>query len=224
MLSVQSAAQQMLARGEDHHAYRLLEDAITADLMPRNSIEAGFTRSIINDLWDAERYRMIEAYLWKDLSQKNDVSAQSARAVTGLLYARPDGNIDPTEHTSVKDTSSSNQAQGTGGRQQGSPSKAGHTDHRAALLASFQKYRAPLELAARLRSRAEARRDATIRDLERYRASAQRRQIDVVEDAEFTEVRHNGIKSTARGQSPKRAEEHRSSQLSRTRQSKQKRA
>jgi hypothetical protein len=60
-----------------------------------------------------------------------------------------------------------------------------------------------------LRTRAEAQRDAVIRDLERYRASTLRNVAKDIEDAEFTEVTDDGLTPETRGQPAQCTEEHR---------------
>jgi hypothetical protein len=75
-----------------------------------------------------------------------------------------------------------------------------------------------------LRTRAEAQRDAVIRDLERYRASTLRNVAKDIEDAEFTEVTDDGLTPKTRGQPAQRAEEHRSPHSVRARPRKPQRA
>lgn len=60
---------------------------------------------------------------------------------------------------------------------------------RTALVEAYQKHSQELEMVVRLRTRAEAQRDAALNDLERYRAAAAREAASGVIEAEFVEVR-----------------------------------
>jgi hypothetical protein len=217
-----AATGQALARGEDQAAYEALHQAIAADTMPRNAIERAFTQSIIDHTWTIQRCRRIEAYLLADPAQKDKGRKGSVGEIDLSLSLRRRDNQRPNgERTILTDTMPSTRTDLADGRpieqdttprrrRRSVPSEADRAAARTTLLTAFQKYSAPLELIVRLRTRAEAQRDAAIRDLERYRASALRNAVQDIEDAKFTEVTVDGVNPETRGQPAQRAEEHRS--------------
>ncbi|MBJ6126305.1 hypothetical protein [Microvirga splendida] len=206
--SAASAAGLTLARGEDHKAYRALHQAITADTRPCDAIETSLVQTIIDEIWKIQRCRMIEACLLA--GPKQDGARQTATAMltsTSQPAGLPEGQ-GPAPRRSRLTT----------------PSEADRIAARTTLLAAYQKHAASLEQNVRQRTRAEALRDAAIRDLEWYRNSTLHDAEPEIEDAEFTEVTVDGINPETRSQPAQRPEEHRSPQSNRARSRKPQRA
>ena len=109
-------------------------------------------------------------------------------------------------------------------RKRSPSSEANGSAARTTLLAAYQKHAVSLELIVRLRTRAEAQRDAAIRDLEWYRNSTLHHAEQEIEDAEYTEVTVDGLNPETKSQPAQRSEEHRSPQSSRARSRKPQRA
>ncbi|WP_201863315.1 hypothetical protein [Microvirga soli] len=196
-----SAAGLTLAQGEDHKAYQALHQAITADTRPCDAIETSFVQTIIDEIWKIQRCRMIEACLLAGPKQED-----ASQTATAML-------------TSIRQPAGLPEGQGTAPRRS-KPISASEADRAAArttLLASYQKHGASLEQIVRQRTRAEALRDAAIRDLEWYRNSTLHHAEEEIEDAEFTEVTVDGINPETRGQPAQRPEQHRSPQSNRAR-------
>lgn len=206
--SAASAAGLTLALGEDPRAYRALHQAITADTRPCDAIETSFVQTIIDEIWKIQRCRMIEACLLAGLKQEG--ASQAATAMP----------------TSTRHPEGLWEGQGTAPRRSKptTPSEADRAATRTRLLAAYQKHGMSLEQIVRQRTRAEALRDAAIRDLEWYRNSTLHDAEQEIEDAEFTEVTVDGINPETRGQPAQRSEEHRSPQSSRARSRKPERA
>ncbi|WP_152568743.1 hypothetical protein [Microvirga sp. BSC39] len=182
--SLASAAGLTLARGEDHRAYRALHQAITADTKPCDAIETLLVQTIIDEIWKIQRCRMIEACLLA--GPKQEGASQTATAMP----------------TSTRQPIGLPQGQGTAPRRSRptTPSEADRAAARTTLLAAYQKHGVSLEQIIRQRTRAEALRDAAIRDLEWYRNSTLHHAEEEIEDAEFTEVTVDGISPETRGQ------------------------
>jgi hypothetical protein len=198
----------MLARGEDHKAYQALHQAITADTRPCDAIETAFVQTIIDEIWKTQRCRMIEACLLAGPKQEG-----ASQTATAML-------------TSAHQPAGLPEGQGTAPRRSRptTPSEADRAAARTTLLAAYQKHGVSLEQIIRQRTRAEALRDAAIRDLEWYRNSTLHHAEQEIEDAEFTEVTLDGISPETRSQPAQRSEEHRSPQSNRARSRKPQRA
>ncbi|WP_262270907.1 hypothetical protein [Microvirga yunnanensis] len=164
---------------------------MTADIRPRDAIEAALAQSVIDHTWRIQRFWRIE----RDL-------------LAG-----------PAPNDSVREASAAPRRKG-----RAALSEADRDAERAALLEAFQKNSTSLELIVRLRTRAEAQRDAAMQELERYREFARRNAIHQIEDAEFTEITEDGINPATGSQPPQRAEKHRSPQSGRPRPREPKRA
>lgn len=206
--SAASAAGLTLARGEDHRAYWALHQAITADTRPRDAIETLFVQTIIDEIWKIQRCWMIEACLLTGPQQEG--ASQIATAIP----------------TSTRHPEGLPEGQGTAPRRRRpkTPSDADRAATRTTLLAAYQKHGVSLEQITRQLTRAEALRDAAIRDLEWYRNSTLHHAEQEIEDAEFTEVMVDGISPETRSQPAQRSEEHRSPQSRRARSRKPQRA
>jgi hypothetical protein len=225
-----------LARGEDQRAYKALHRAITADIKPRDTVEIAFTQTITDRIWDIQRWRTIEAYLLaapaeKGKSRDQSFSHRAPPSFKGgddnqwLLQLLPRGT-DAAMPMDADEPGAPPEGQGVAPhrRKRTPPSDADRAAARTALLAAYQKHAASLELIVRLSTRAEAQRDAAIRDLEWYRNSTLRHAEQEIEDAEYTEVTVDGLNPETRSQSAQRPEEHRSPQSNRARSRKPQRA
>jgi len=197
-----------LARGEDQKAYRALHQAITADTRPCDAIETLLVQSIIDEIWKIQRCWMIEACLLAGPEQEG--ASQTATAMP-TSTRHPEGLLEGLGTAPRR-------------RRPTMPSEADRTATRTRLLAAYQTHGVSLEQVVRQRTRAEALRDAAVRDLEWYRNSTLHDAEEEIEDAEFTEVTVDGINPEARGQPVQRPEEHRSPQSNRARSRKPQRA
>jgi hypothetical protein len=233
---VASAGGLALARGEDQKAYRALHRAIATDTGPRDAVEVALTQTIVDRIWDIQRWRMIEAYLLAAAADNGESRNQNFSHGTTPVLRGVDNNqwfvqarssgIAAAMQMLADEPGLPPEGQDAAARRRKRtpPSDADRAAARTVLLTAYQKHGISLELIVRLRTRAEAQRDAAIRDLEWYRNSTLRHAEQEIEDAEFTEVTLDGINPETGSQPTQRSEEHRSPQSRRARSRKPQRA
>jgi hypothetical protein len=179
-----------------------------ADLRPCDPIEALLAQTIVDHIWDAHRWKSIEASLL--------ASPSPPKARTNVVPSRDNlPSVDSliARYMRLESTASADET----AEQRRTPERPTPKDSRAekdraarvTLVDGFQKHASSLELIARLRSRAEAQRDAALHDLEHYRVSPAFLRRPAIIDAQFEEVPPDDISPPARSQSAQRPKQHR---------------
>ena len=170
-----------LLEGEDSKAYDELLARVSGKVAPTDVLEEIWVRDIVDYTWEAFRWRRLKTHL---------ITSTEDRGIRAVLFSRAAGSIDEilSADARAKDWASRD------------PDKMKEVGHKlASVNASMDEVWAHT-LVANLSAverfdymtiRAEARRNAVLREVERHRTNFGKalRQASEAEDAEFTVVK-----------------------------------
>jgi hypothetical protein len=185
-----------LATGENAEVYDAIITGVVAALDPQDTIEAFFIRDIVDGEWEIMRLQKIQAVLFSADSSNHEVISEimsdreRARRVALVLSraarAQAKANDKPLERSE-----NSNQPVLAQAALKLLTTLATVPDDAAVeLTRGYKKHAVEIERISRMIAVAQSRRNAALRELERYREASARRQrpSQPIVDAEFTDA------------------------------------